>query len=435
MLFILFVSLLILTCILLYLNDGDPLAPSSLSSEMFTLSTLVALLNQKKWGVEYSAYTIIVILTGLIAFSIGAFFVKNIIGKKKIVHQFKQENIYALNKKLIYIKPNVVILILFFMIIITFFHVKKTYEISLIMGNTGGFMTMLQYARIAYIYTDISVGNILAILGFMVGGLGYIFVFILIYNFIYFGKKSLKMIYFLPVIVYIILATMGTGRTVFIRFMVAILTIAVLLWFEKKNIKKLKMSYVIRILMIAIFAVIAFFIAFQLLGTLTGKTGEASTLDMLSIYSGSSIPALNIFLDNNSVNGNIFGSESFHSLYSTLNKLGLNFPDDTIHLSFVDFINGYRTNIYTALRTYIFDFGYTGMILIQFIMGVLFSLYYTNIKNGGLNYIFIIIYGYLNYGLAIQAIEDELLRSFMSVTQIFELLFIVVFYRILIKKN
>lgn len=84
MLFLLFTSLIIMTCIVLYFNDGDPLAPSSLSCEIFTLSVLVALLNEKRWGVNYSIETPIVILTALIAFSAGALLVKLVMGRKKL---------------------------------------------------------------------------------------------------------------------------------------------------------------------------------------------------------------------------------------------------------------------------------------------------------------------------------------------------------------
>lgn len=434
MLLILFISLLILLCILLYLNNGDPLAPSSLSCAMFTLSTLVALLNLKKWGISYSGETVVLILTALIAFGIGALLVK-LLPNIMIINYKKKEDKDSNNKNPIVIKRSVVLFISVFMFIVTILYVKKTYEISLAMGNTGGFMTMLQYARYAFLFTDLSVGNVLAILGFMVDALGYIFAFIIIYNYVFFGKKYTKIIYFIPIIIFIVIATMATGRTVFIRLFATVLTIFVLLWYRKQNISSLRTSYIIKVFMVAIGFIGLFYVAFQLLGTLTGKTGNLTTIDMLSIYSGSSIPALNIFLKDYVPYEHFWGSESFHSLYLTLNKLGFNFPSDTIHLSFVDFSNGYNTNIYTSLRTYVFDFGYLGMILVQIILGIFFSSYYAKIKNGNINYLLIIIYGYLNYSLAIQAIEDDFFRSFMSVTQIFELLFIVFFYNILVKKK
>lgn len=434
MLLILFISLLILTCILLYLNDGDPLAPSSLSCEMFTLSTLVALLNVEKWGINYSGKTIILILTALFSFGIGALLVK-LLPKKPIIDFRRKDNSEVDEKKPIIIKNSVVLFISAFMLLITALYVKKTYEISLSMGNPGGLLTMLQYARYAYLFTELSVGNILAILGFMVDALGYIFAFVIIYNYVLFGKKQVKFIYLIPIVIFIVIAAMATGRTVFIRLIATIVTIFVLLWYRKQNISSLKVSYIIKIFIVGMGFIGCFYIAFQLLGMLTGKTGNLTTIDMLSIYTGSSIPALNIFLEDYVPFEHFWGSESLNSLYLTLNKLGFNFPSETIHLSFVDFSNGYNTNIYTSLRTYIFDFGYYGMIFVQFILGVFFSFLYTKLKSGNTNYLLIIIYGYLNYSLAIQAIEDDFFRSFMSVTQIFEILFIIFFYNILVKKK
>lgn len=320
------------------------------------------------------------------------------------------------------------------MSVITLFYVKKTYEISLMMGNTSGLLTMLHYVRTAYLFTDASVGSVLAILGFSVNAMGYVFVFIVLYNYVFFGKGYVKWIYFIPIIIYFISASMGTGRTVFIRFFATILTIGVLLWYKKKNINKLKLANVIRIFLVGVFGVAIFYAVFQLLGIFTAKTGTLSVWDMLSIYTGSSIPGLNIFLNDFIPDNHFWGSESFHSLYSTLNMVGFNLPNDTIHLEFVDFSNGYSTNIYTSLRSYIYDFGYLGMFLVQFINGVFFSLFYVNIKSRKkINYLFIIVYGYLNYGLAIQGIEEDFLRSFMSVTQIFEIFFITIFYNVLVK--
>ena len=186
-------------------------------------------------------------------------------------------------------------------------------------------------------------------------------------------------------------------------------------------------------------ALLVFFVSFQLLGITTGKTGKKSTVEMIYEYSGASIIALDISINeynNNYIDdGRFFGEESFYGFYGFLNAMGIKVPNTILHLPFVTTGENQRTNIYTALRTYLYDFGYFGTYLVQFILGLIIGFLYSLLRKNANNPVYLLLYGIILYGVAMQGIEEIQLRNFMSITNIFTVLFFVLLYNLLIKKK
>ncbi|WP_195540292.1 O-antigen polymerase [Eubacterium maltosivorans] len=433
MLIFLFLTLIIFTLLVLVVNNGDFLDPLCLSCEVFTFSTFIALLNQKTWQLEFfSAKTYFTIILALVFFGIGEIIIKIFFSKKLFVAH-KEKRIMLLSQTPINLSKKLTLGISLMMLVGALQILKKTYEISLQVGNTDGVMGMLASARVAYIYTDLSLGTDLAIFSFLINAMGYIFTFILVYNTVHFGKRSFSIITVFPIVVFFFTAALGTGRTVFIRYIVVIITMSVLFVYQKKNIQKTSVPYLCKLIILVFLALIIFFTFFQILGIFTGKTGNLTAWDTFSIYTGSSISAFNNFITNYRPVSHFWGNESFYGIYGILNKFSSYFPNESIHLDFVYFTSIYKTNVYTSLRSYIYDFGFIGMCVIQLLIGMAFSFCYMQIRKKRNNFLSILIYGYFNYGLVMQGIEDTLFRSFMSITQIFELFFIIIIYIFLIK--
>lgn len=176
-----------------------------------------------------------------------------------------------------------------------------------------------------------------------------------------------------------------------------------------------------------------------MLGITTGKTGKKSTVEMIYEYSGASIIALDISINeynNNYIDdGRFFGEESFYGFYGFLNAMGIKVPNTILHLPFVTTGENQRTNIYTALRTYLYDFGYFGTYLVQFILGLIIGFLYSLLRKNANNPVYLLLYGIILYGVAMQGIEEIQLRNFMSITNIFTVLFFVLLYNLLIKKK
>ena len=155
---------------------------------------------------------------------------------------------------------------------------------------------------------------------------------------------------------------------------------------------------------------------------------------MLSLYGGGSILALDRYLHSVHVEGVVFGYESFIGVNHLLYMAGFYIEDSTRILAFTDLGSGFATNIYTALRRYINDFGCMGMIIAQFLFGAVFSAMYLIIKNSkSVNY-FHVFYSIMFMVLVYQAIDDQFLVSFMSVTQVFTVMFTYIIYRVICRR-
>ena len=99
--------------------------------------------------------------------------------------------------------------------------------------------------------------------------------------------------------------------------------------------------------------------------------------------------------------------------------------------SFLAFV---RTNIYTSLRTYLYDFGFAGMYIVQFFLGIVSAVMYVLLYRMGGQPIYMLIYGILLYGTVMQGNAEITLRNFMSITNVFVVIFFTMLYILTQKK-
>lgn len=427
-----YLLIIMLFCVLLlsyFISRGDLISPWFLSVVFYLISSLVAVINIDKWGEQIHAKTVLIIILGLIAFGIGQMLsgvVKlNINGtgnngiKKINIPQYKIFWTFTIG------------------MLIVFLTFKRLIEIAYIGGYSGnGYF--LNYARIALINYDVSWGNVIGILQFFAKGIGYIFIYVFVNNIFYERKLTLGVKknyrYILPIIPSILLEIMGTGRSGFIRLTAMIFFLGIIRWKIKNGWKNTSKKN-LKIILIAFIALICFYIIFINLGDLTGRNLVYKINDTISIYTGGSIVALDNFLDSFQCDHFDFGEETLYGVKYILSLLGFDVLVENRHLEFTYFNNGFSTNVYTALGRYIHDYGYLGMILIQFFIGGFFGSYYKLIKSRNKNDVWVIIYAYIANALVMQSIDDSFLTVFLSVSQIFSILFILVCYKIFVKNK
>ncbi len=155
---------------------------------------------------------------------------------------------------------------------------------------------------------------------------------------------------------------------------------------------------------------------------------------MVSVYTGMSIPSLDVWLNKAKDIPTVFGEETMYGVTSVLRKLNIiQYLRETVrHLEFVDFGDA-TGNVYTCFRRYINDFGYVGMLLVQTAVGSFYSVFYNNIKRENGFGILLIFYGILMYPLLMQSIDELILSSYLSTSYVYLVIYILVFYFILIK--
>lgn len=423
-----YILLIVLTLLLIngyILNDRDILSPFVISCGMYFIGSFVAIMNLEKWGIDILPNTVIVIITALIMTGLGEIMVKVILFKDNKIA------ICNSNNKIIEIPFFLVFLSFVFGIVISYQTYTKLFEMANLAGYKEG-KHLLNYVRYAIIHYNASWGTFLPIFKFWVIGIGYVFTFAIINNIIYIKDKNklfLKYWYYtLPIIPFFILQIFSTGRTGIIQYFSMIIFSGVILfeikekWTFKKNLK---------IIIFGISSLILFYIIFIGIGTFTGKSSLMSIRDTLSIYTGSSIVGLNEYLKDPTYS-EYMGEETLYGIRYILNYIGFDVKTFSKHLEFINFSN-YSTNIYTSLRRYIHDYGYLGMLVIQFFIGAIYTLVYTWFKKKNKVNVGIIIYSYFGYYLIIQFINATFLTSLFSITQVFEIFFILISYILFIK--
>lgn len=427
-----FLLLFILFFLLLfsyYVSKGDLISPWFISVGVYMISSFVAVINLDRWNESISASTVLIITVALIAFGIGQI--------TSAVFKINN-NVVNLGKICKIDIPFHRTFFAFSMgILIVFLMYKRLVEIAAIGGYSGsGYL--LNYARIAIIHYDASWGALIGIIQFFTMGIGYVFTYVLVNNILYEGnlfqgfKKNL--IYLLPIVPFILVEVMSTGRNGFIRLTAMILFFGIITWKIQNGWKNASKKN-FRIIIIASLFLICFYAIFIKLGDLTGKNLVYSLNDTISVYTGGSIVALDNFLEDYKYNASNLGKETLYGIKYILNLVGFDAKVENRHLEFVYFNNGFSTNVYTALRRYIHDYGYIGMIVIQFFIGIVFGGLYKMIKKRNKTDVLIIIYAYIANALIMQSIDDSFLTVFLSVSQIFSIFFIIICYKFFIKKR
>lgn len=411
------------------ISNGDILSPLVLSIGSFALITFIAFIFNGFTYDDISLFTIVIILLSLIFFSIGFFIMYYSLGNKIKYSNSKNKTI---------LEPSIIfsILILCIVVIVTIINYYETLSTAKSISSSANISNMLMYARNAELFTEVNRNVVFSILGFFNTASGYIYTYMLINNFIL--KKRVKrthQVVMVMIVIFAILSQMlGTGRTFLIKYLTTVIVMFFYLNMLYRNKRNVGLYYMLNTLKYMSIILICFFIIFQLMGLTTNKTQNSSYKEILYLYSGASVVALDKDLKNYQPDDRFFGEESFYGLYGTLNAIGIEVPNDILHLPFVSLANGLRTNIYTSLRSYIHDFGYIGLFIVQSILGIISGVLYSLLKKYRANPIYLIVYSFFIYGIVMQGIEEIQLRNFMSLTNIFTILFFVILYYIISKK-
>lgn len=215
-----------------------------------------------------------------------------------------------------------------------------------------------------------------------------------------------------------------TGRTEFIYLIVVFIIIGSVCYQKKTNWNP---RNTVKILMIGITGLLSFFLIFTLAGFLTGKSQLMSAYDMISFYTGLSIPSLDFFLLNPPMDTPYIGYTTLFPVYGTLRRLGFDLPQVSVPYEFVTF-NQTRGNVYTALRRYIQDYSIFGMLLIMLLLGALFAFFFNLVKKEKVPGVLLIAYATFCFPIFEMSIEDRFFTKIVSTTTVYQIIYIILFY-------
>lgn len=413
--------LLLILLIFIFLYFKNVLNPCFILCSIFIVSIFFFSLKRNEWRVDLTIKTVVLIITSIIVFTFGGMLSQKIFYKKIKYKKIKIKNLILINRFIIAVILSTIIFILFF---------KETYRLSLIGGNLEGYKAMLYYARHTILSQLGSTSYLLSIGIFYVKGVVYIIIFFLSKKIIAKKYRKKDIIYIIPIIEYIGIIILSTGRTEFIYLLIYIFNIYCIL-LQQNNNWKLKLN--LKILILGVVLLLLFFLLFIIVGYLGGRVQTNRIIDTLSVYTGSSIAALEKYLSCFKFELEYFGEHTLAIVYKILLKLGYNVPQNYGPYEFVS-LNTTSTNIYTALRRYIEDYNIIGMYFILFILGIIYNIFFYKAcykKNNNLPLIFYSAFIYPVYEFSI---EERFLTGILTTGTIYTIIFIIFNYYYLFKK-
>jgi oligosaccharide repeat unit polymerase len=429
--YILVISLIAIWMLIYYLNGRQFFSPSIFMTSTFIIASIVCCVNANLWRVNLGIWTVVVICSGILIFAIG-----EAVGSNKSVILKTGINIFNIGEtdsKIIKVRPRIMILVVAIMVITSVFYFRYIYRISLVAGNPLGYAGMFKYARYAVINTkyEVSPGFLLSH-GLLISEcFGFIFLFIILYNKILYDKFGA--IVFIPCILYILQISISTARLDYISYLGGGIVIYFLISMKKENFN---VHLNLKTILIALGIVFLVFFGFRLLGNLTGKSATRELWSDISNYTGSSIAAFDWYLKVPRTPNAFFGKETLRNIYKMLYGVGLtDIEPYNASLPFVYFQRNIRTNIYTAFRRLIQDYGYIGMYMIMLFEGFFYGAWTRSLKMKNIAGLGIIVYAYMFFPVIFAFIDEQFVLNFTTIRIVYMLIYFALFYKLIIGSN
>ena len=162
---------------------------------------------------------------------------------------------------------------------------------------------------------------------------------------------------------------------------------------------------------------ILFFLLFLGSGGNKGAFTEEAFIDILLIYTVTSLPALFVA---ESAPSKYFGYYTFRVVFIWLNKLGFTFALAPVLSEFVS--TPLPTNVYSYIKPYYQDFGLTGIFWVPFFLGAIHNFFYFKARKG--HFVYVIFSCFLIYPLVMQVFEENYFRQLSNWLYIFIIIII-----------
>ena len=235
--------------------------------------------------------------------------------------------------------------------------------------------------------------------------------------------RAKYLVYIIPIVIYVIQASLSGGRTQYFRLLIQMMVIALSIYSlsGSNRLKKVNYKQIVKVILLGV----CFLIMYRLYGVLRGSV--SSEWDNILSYPGTTIEALNYYLVK-SETSQYFGEETLMTINGIINKFGFDLPVSALALPSVTWTNG-GTNVYTALRRYIADYTVVGMCLIQFMQGFFYGSIYKRMRQRRTT-TSILVYAYLIYPVVESIFEERFLIGVCSAGTIYVLVCIYFMNRI-----
>ena len=417
------VILLALLATAYFFGKRDLLSPWFLLCLATLTSYLIVLLNYNNWDVQINGTFILYITTALLSFGIGAFVIK-ISAPSKLATASVSGRV-SLKKEL----PSRRYPETFFIVVSVIAAGLYCFKLLSDVGGSGSIS-----ARIRHIYDSVvggySPGFIFNQCLELTFAIAYINVY-RIFEEIYSRGRAISIIkLFIPIFIFMLVVMISSDRNIFLRFAIYFICLFVLFFRENSRKRNVNKNIVFKVALLLLLLVVIFF--------LLGKSKQYSSgiFRSLSIYGGSGLYDFNLWIaefNEPLLHGQSTFSTFITAFNSIFERFGLALPDANVERfdAFIEYQspNGYvfHSNIYSALKPYVEDFGYFGVILFPFAIGMFFQWLFVKMRKSKYGYNWI-LYCMLIYPIVFFPIAEQLIRRF-HLGFVYEIVWVAIVYR------
>lgn len=399
------------------------ISPFFIACLAISASYLIILINYNNWSVAISGKFVLYVTTALISLGLGTYFANKLV-------KYKKKNGNARVRDVSFAALVVMNFVSCASTILYFSKVLRDYGFSLSLGfslrdiynNSTGYSAGFVFNQ----FMEISIFT------------AYISTFILLRELLTKRRGDYLCFSALPLIFFVAIVLITTDRNIFLRFAIYSICvfIALFLRYRKMN-KKTRRRLFFIILFVGLCAIFVFYMFGK------SKNYTSGLFDQLSIYGGSGLYDFNLWLE--SYSGPYYYGQSVFSTFISIvemfvQPLGITFThyseikviDDVITFTSANGYN-YFSNIYSAFRPFVEDFGYFGMIIYPFIYGLAFQSL-LNFARRGNSEIRWILYCALIYPLIFFPVQEQGIRRW-HLGFVYETFWCIAIYYIIFSKK
>ncbi|MCC6098310.1 MAG: oligosaccharide repeat unit polymerase [Olsenella sp.] len=359
-------ALVVVFIINYFATDGDFWAPQNIFTLGFLVATVFCTYLIDYFGVNLTWTTFIVIVLGVSAFSLGS-------GLALFVNR-KDNNVadYRLSCKEYWPNGLITIFCIIFSAVTALLFIRNVIAVS------GSFSTLANvtnaYRTKGYDGTQLQpyyVNQMVKVFK----AIAYVYLFFFINNVVYTKKFRKNVLFLVPAALLIVMSIFGASRTELITLLVVTFT---LLFLTYGRIHGFQGGASRKLIKWLIASVAAFLLVFSGMRFAVGRLNDTDPMTYISTYTGGSIELLDLYVRDEGIDSvaNSFGEESFYALE---NDLGI--AEGSVHEEFRFSATGILVgNVYTCFKKYLHDFGLPGMLIIEYILGLVFSWWYLATK-------------------------------------------------------
>ncbi len=428
MMIMLLLILFFMTIIAYVFGEFDIISPAFVVPATFTFCVGLAAIYTDTWNLPMHFDTAVIILVMVLFFEIGVIYSSCVCDRNKDHNnQLDRLYTYTLSNRLflLFISSMAVIAWLNYQ---ELFFISRQFTLSTDLGVIiGATIHQLQLGNVEFSRWN-SYRSMLA------QGMTYVSLFAFLNNAICRRKIIITDFKFLVIVfLYAPILIFTGGRQQVIYLTIYTLVLGVFLYRLKNGFLR---SNGYRLIGVGILALSIFIGLFYILGILSGKIRESYTITrVLAHYAGTNISALDYFINQGHIPDTGFiGTMTLTGIYSWLRVIGFELPEVRTYIStFVQF-DGITTNVYTALRRYIQDYGYVGCGMIMLLLGMLYQAVYNYLKHK-FNYFALILYSFYCYPIFLLCREERFMTNILSTTTIYMLICVYITYKVLQKNE